>query len=124
MFITKLGQHQIIFGKPWMKKHKVILDMRNDQLTFWPEHYQHKTKPRAKLLHAGEQTTEKPHVEEPHASRLMKILTQTLNGLSELLLLYLLPSTQGVSKVANTPKLSNQRRIKAPYLRSQIQKTK
>ena len=30
MLVTKLGQHQIILGKPWMKKHGVILDMRND----------------------------------------------------------------------------------------------
>ena len=30
MLITKLGQHQIILGKPWMRKHGVILDMRND----------------------------------------------------------------------------------------------
>ena len=34
MLITKLGQHQIIFGKPWMRKHGVILDMRNDQPSF------------------------------------------------------------------------------------------
>ena len=30
MLITKLGQHQIILGKPWMKKHGAVLDMRND----------------------------------------------------------------------------------------------
>ena len=30
MLITKLGQHPIIFGKLWMKKHSVILDMKND----------------------------------------------------------------------------------------------
>ena len=30
ILITKLGQHQIILGKPWMKKHGVILDMQND----------------------------------------------------------------------------------------------
>ena len=30
MLITKLDQHQIILGKPWMRKHGVILDMRND----------------------------------------------------------------------------------------------
>ena len=104
MLITKLGQHKIILGKPWMKKHGVILDMRNDQLIFWPEHCQHKTKPCAELLHAGEQHTEKPYVKEPHASRPMKILKQLLNGLLEPLLPYLFPSTQGVSKVASTPK--------------------
>ena len=34
MLITKLGQHQIILGKPWIKKHGVILDMQNDWLSF------------------------------------------------------------------------------------------
>ena len=41
MLITKLSQHQIILGRPWMKKHGVILNMQNNQLSFWPEHYQH-----------------------------------------------------------------------------------
>ena len=83
MLITKLGQHQIILEKPWMKKHGVILDMRNDRLTFWPGHCQH-TKPHAKLSHAEElhkelkaetpHAAEKPRAEEPHASRPMTIL--------------------------------------------------
>ena len=30
MLITKLGQHQIILRKPWIKKHGAVLDMRND----------------------------------------------------------------------------------------------
>ena len=30
MPITKLGQHQIILGKPWMKKHGAVLDIKND----------------------------------------------------------------------------------------------
>ena len=30
MLITKLGQHQIILGKLWIKNHGVILDMKND----------------------------------------------------------------------------------------------
>ena len=88
MLITKLGQHQIIFGKPWMGKHGVILDMRNDQLSFWPGHYQHDValrfptaepqakkpcdeKPCAKQSPAGEQHTkklnEKSNAEAPHA---------------------------------------------------------
>lgn len=41
MLITKLNQYQIIFGKLWMKKRSLILNMRNDTLTFWLEHYQH-----------------------------------------------------------------------------------
>ena len=34
MLITKLGQHLINLGKPWMKKYGIILDTRNDQLIF------------------------------------------------------------------------------------------
>ena len=30
MLITKLGQHLIILGKPWMKKHGAVLDMKTD----------------------------------------------------------------------------------------------
>ena len=103
MLITKLGQHQIILGKPWMKKHGVILDMRNDQLTFWPEHCQHETKPRAKLPHAGGQHTEKPHAEEPHANKPVKILKQATNKRPGLLP-YFFPNTRGVSKVASAAK--------------------
>ena len=112
-----------------MKKHSAVLDMRNDRLTFWPRHYQHDValkphakkphkelnieaphvekpcaKPRAKLLHAGKEHMEKLHAEEPHANRPMKILKQTSDWLPELLLPYFLPSTRGVSKVANTSK--------------------
>ena len=32
--ITKLGQHPLIFGKPWIRKHGVILDMSYDKLIF------------------------------------------------------------------------------------------
>ena len=39
--ITKLGQHPLILGKPWMQKHSIILDMSCDKLTFWPGHCQH-----------------------------------------------------------------------------------
>ena len=39
--ITKLGQHPLILGKPWMRKHGVILDMSCDKLAFWPGHCQH-----------------------------------------------------------------------------------
>jgi formylmethanofuran dehydrogenase subunit E len=34
MFIADLGQHDIILGRPWMKQHKVLLDMGKDELTF------------------------------------------------------------------------------------------
>ena len=37
----KLGQHLLILGKPWIRKHGVILDMSYDKLTFWPEYCQH-----------------------------------------------------------------------------------
>ena len=39
--ITKLGQHPLILGKPWMQKYSVILDMSCDKLAFWPGHCQY-----------------------------------------------------------------------------------
>lgn len=36
MLVTTLGQHPLILGKPWMRKHGVILDMSCDKLAFWP----------------------------------------------------------------------------------------
>ena len=96
MLITKLGQHQIILGKPWMKKHGAVLDMKNDRLSFWPGHYQHDValrlpaaepqavKPRdgkpcaepslVEEQHTKKSNTEKPRAEEPHASKPMTIL--------------------------------------------------
>lgn len=41
MLITKLGQHKVILGTPWMKKHGVFLDMVNDKLIFMPNHCDH-----------------------------------------------------------------------------------
>ena len=43
--ITKLGQHPLILGKPWMRKHEVVLDMSCDKLAFWPGHCQHSGAP-------------------------------------------------------------------------------
>ena len=112
MLITKLGQHQIILGKPWMKKHGVILDMQNDRISFWPGHYQHDValrpcaaEPQAEP-HAEKPCVEDPpsHAEEPHASRPITILKQTPKELPELLS-YLLPSTRSVSKVTSTSTL-------------------
>ena len=34
MLVTRLGNHPIILGKPWMNKHHVILDMATDELKF------------------------------------------------------------------------------------------
>ena len=83
MLITKLGQHQIILGKPWMKKHGAVLDMQNDRLNFWPGHYQHDvalrlpaTEPQAEKL-----CDEKLCAEEPHASKPIKILKRLTNQL-------------------------------------------
>ncbi len=36
LLIIKLGNHLMILGRPWMKKHRVIIDMTNDSLVFWP----------------------------------------------------------------------------------------
>ena len=76
MLITKLGQHQIILGKSWMKKHGVVLDMRNDRLSFWPGHCQHVT---------TKHCVEKPHAVKPHkkglqAAEPQKILKQPSNA--------------------------------------------
>ena len=99
MLVTKLDQHQIILEKLWIKKHGAILDMKNNQLSFWLGHYQH-TKPHAKPSHAqklheelnakaphrekscvelspGEkQHTQEPHTKELHAGIPVKILKQ------------------------------------------------
>ena len=76
MLITKLGQHPIIFGKPWMKKHGVILDIKKNRLTFWPKHYQHAvtTKPHAAELHAEKPHAAEPRAEEPHAEASKKTI--------------------------------------------------
>ena len=39
--ITKLGQYPLIFGKLWMQKHNIIMNMSCDKLTFWSRHCQH-----------------------------------------------------------------------------------
>ena len=45
LLITQLGQHKMILGKPWMRKHGVIIDMATDQITFWPGHCSHSGAP-------------------------------------------------------------------------------
>ena len=72
MLITKLGQHLIILGKPWMKKHGAILDIKNNRLSFWPRHYQQDValrprtaEPYATKLHAKELHAEMPHADVP-----------------------------------------------------------
>jgi len=34
LYITDLGEHPIILGKPWMNKYGVILDMATDTIRF------------------------------------------------------------------------------------------
>ena len=41
LLITKLRNHPMILSQPWMKKHRVIIDMANDSLAFWPGHCTH-----------------------------------------------------------------------------------
>ena len=36
LLIKKLGQHPMILGRPWMKKHGVLLNMIHDSITFSP----------------------------------------------------------------------------------------
>ena len=117
ILITKLGQHQIILRKPWMKKHGAMLDMRNDQLTFWPEHYYHDV---ALRLPPTEPHAEKPQAvpcaQEPPATSGPQriILKRSSNELPELLP-YLLPSTRGVSKITSTS--TSERRSIPPKLK-------
>ena len=120
MLITKLGQHQIILGKPWMKKHGVIPDMRSDQLSFWSGHCQHTNKTLVEELNAKAPRAEKPcveepnsHAKEPRAGRPMTILKRLTSVLPELLP-HLFPNTQGVSKVANSPEAVEPEKKKKP----------
>ena len=41
LLITKLGQRPMIPGRPWMKKHGVLLDIINDSITFSPGYSPH-----------------------------------------------------------------------------------
>ena len=41
LLIIKLGNHPMILGRPWMKKHGIIIDMTNNSLAFWLGHYTH-----------------------------------------------------------------------------------
>ena len=41
LFITKLKQHPMIFGRPWIKKHGVLLDMIPNSITFSPRFCMH-----------------------------------------------------------------------------------
>ena len=50
LLITPLGQHPVILGKPWMKKHGVMIDMKNDTLSFTPGFCDHPTTARLELV--------------------------------------------------------------------------
>ena len=119
-----------------MKKHGAVLDMRNDRLSFWPEHYQHDValrlpaaepqvkKPCAEPSPVGEQHTKKlneePNAEAPHANEQRaekphaeephagKPMKILKRPTNELpeLLPHFLPSTRCVSKVVNTSKVA------------------
>ena len=41
LLIIKLRNHLIILGQTWMKKHRIIIDMTNKSLVFWPGHCIH-----------------------------------------------------------------------------------
>ena len=41
MFITKIGSHPIILGKPWINRHKVIIDGKDDSIHFKPGRCDH-----------------------------------------------------------------------------------
>ena len=48
MLITNLGNQHIILGKPWMNKHKVLLDMADDRIVFLPGRCDHTGAPQAR----------------------------------------------------------------------------
>ena len=48
MLITDLGNQHIILGKPWMNKHKVLLDMADDRIVFVPGRCDHTGAPTPK----------------------------------------------------------------------------
>ena len=87
-----------------MKKHGVILDMRNDRLTFWPKHCQHKvtTKPYAAEPYAVEPRAAEPHTKELHTEVPRKTILKQSTSTSPELLPHILLNTQGVSKIAST----------------------
>ena len=72
LLITKLGQHKMILGKPWMRKHGVIIDMATDQIVFWPGHCTHSgiSKP------LSEKKITKTTKEPAEPKKAMKILTR------------------------------------------------
>ena len=41
LLITKLRQHRMIFGHPWIKNYRVLLDMIYDSITFSLEFCMH-----------------------------------------------------------------------------------
>jgi transposase InsO family protein len=41
LLITKLGQHDVILGKPWMRKHGVSYHGHSDDISFLPGHCSH-----------------------------------------------------------------------------------
>ena len=41
LLITKLGQHPMIFGHLYVKKHGVMLNMINNSITFFSGYYTH-----------------------------------------------------------------------------------
>lgn len=41
MMITKLGSHPLILGKPWMRKHGIMIDMSTEKINFKKGHCTH-----------------------------------------------------------------------------------
>ena len=64
LLITQLGQHKMILGKPWMRKHGVILDMSCDKIMFWPGHCTHPGAPKLIELPRKLETINKKSMDE------------------------------------------------------------
>ena len=92
LFVTKLGQYPIIFDKPWIKKHGVILDMSCDKFIFWPRYCQHA----GAIKKSKEKGIPNLAVKDvPNKSNLMPTIVEYPE-----LLFYVLLEHKGVSKIA------------------------
>lgn len=60
MLITDLGNQHIILGKPWMNKHKVLLDMADDRIVFVPGRCDHQGAPPPKRPASSMKVEAKP----------------------------------------------------------------
>ena len=73
MLITNLGNQHIILGKPWMNKHKVLLDMADDRIIFLPGRCDHTGAPQARPKASKKPLLPLPPPEENKALNIAEI---------------------------------------------------